>query len=246
MSKEGNKLNFAKEIPLIYGADTKGELTFISQAGKSVIDYAVASEGLIDNLVGFKIGNEIISSHMPLLIEILRKGSTESIDKQVTHKVEKYRWDERVKEEFLDTMNSNVNVICMQGIKYFLQKDQINEAYNLLLFSVRRAGAKMRYDRRMVSRKEHWFDEECGEKRRQTRVALRKFKGKDDDICRTEYWAKRKEYERLVGEKRGIWQGKEAEYINKLVYGKDIKKIWKAVRKIVRGREPTAYVEPNE
>jgi hypothetical protein len=111
---------------------------------------------------------------------------------------------------------------------------------------VRRAGAKMRCDRRMVRRKEHWFDVECGEKRRQTRMALKKFKEKDDDISRTDYWAKSKEYERLVGEKRGIWQEKEAEYINKLVYGKYIKKIWKAVRKIVRGKEPTAYVGPNE
>jgi hypothetical protein len=48
------------------------------------------------------------------------------------------------------------------------------------------------------------------------------------------------------GEKGGTWQEKEVEYINKLVYGKDIKKIWKAVRMIVRGKEPTAYVEPNE
>jgi hypothetical protein len=36
------------------------------------------------------------------------------------------------------------------------------------------------------------------------------------------------------------------EYINKLVCEKEIKKIWKAVRKIVRGKEPTACVEPNE
>jgi hypothetical protein len=56
-------------------------------------------------------------------------------------------------------------------------------------------------------------------------VALRTFKEKDDDISRTEYWAKRNE--RLVREKRGIWQEKEAEYINKLVYEKDIKNIWK-------------------
>jgi hypothetical protein len=98
-------------------------------------------------------------------------------------------------------MNSNVNEICMQGIKHFLQKDQINEAHNLLLFSVSRAGAKMRCDRRRVRVKEHWFDEECGEKRKQTRVALRKFREKDDDV-RTEYWAKRKEYERLVRGKR--------------------------------------------
>jgi hypothetical protein len=87
----------------------------------------VALEGLRDNLVGFKIGNEIISSPMPSLIEIgnviLRNGNTEFIDKQVAHKVVKYRWDERVKLEFLDIMNSNVNELCMQRIRYVLQKE---------------------------------------------------------------------------------------------------------------------------
>jgi primosomal protein N'' len=110
---------------------------------------------------------------------------------------------------------------------------------------VRRAGAKMRCVRRMFGRKEHWFDEECWEKRRQTMVALRKFKEKDG-LSRTEYWAKRKAYERMVGKKRCMRQEKEAEYINKLVCEKDINKIWKAVRKIVRGKEFTACVEPNE
>jgi hypothetical protein len=78
-----------------YGADTKGEFIFISQVGKTVIDYAVASKDLIDNLVEFKIGNEIISRNMPLLIEIGKKmsgnGSMEFIDKQGTHKVVKFR-----------------------------------------------------------------------------------------------------------------------------------------------------------
>jgi hypothetical protein len=64
-------------------------------------------------------------------------------------------------------------------------------------------------------------------------VALRKFKERDDDIRRTKYWAKRKAYERMVGKKTCIWQEKEAEYINKLVCEKDIKKIWKAIVKIV-------------
>jgi hypothetical protein len=62
------------------------------------------------------------------------------------------------------------------------------------------------------------------------RVALRKFKEKDDDISRTEYWAKRKVCERMVGKKRCIWQEKEAEYINKLACEKDIKKLWNFYR----------------
>jgi hypothetical protein len=40
---------------------------------------------MIDNLVGFEVGNKIISSHMPLLTEIgnviLRNGNTEGKNK---------------------------------------------------------------------------------------------------------------------------------------------------------------------
>jgi hypothetical protein len=135
-----------------YEADTKGEYTFISQAGKSVIDYAVVSEGLINNLVEFRIGNEIISSHMPLLTEIgnitQRKASMKATVEKTGHKLVKCRWEERVKSELLDIMNSNINEYCMNGITLLLQNGKINEAQNILLFSVRRARAKMRCDGR--------------------------------------------------------------------------------------------------
>jgi hypothetical protein len=52
-----------------YGSDTGGEFTFVNQLGSSVIDYALAFDGIICN-VDFKVGVEIISSHMPLLVEL--------------------------------------------------------------------------------------------------------------------------------------------------------------------------------
>jgi hypothetical protein len=74
------------------GADTKGEYRFINEDGKSVIDYAVASESLISNLVGFRLGNETISSHMPLLTVIRnmlqRNVNIESIVEKTTHKLQ--------------------------------------------------------------------------------------------------------------------------------------------------------------
>jgi hypothetical protein len=78
-----------------------------------VFDYAVVSKGLIKNLVEFKIGSEIISSHMPLLIVIgnviQRNVNMKSIVEKTTHKLVKYKWDERVKSEFLNIMNININ-----------------------------------------------------------------------------------------------------------------------------------------
>jgi hypothetical protein len=56
-----------------YGEDTKGEFTFVSQIDKSVVDCAVMSEGLLLDLVDFRVGEEVISCHMSLTIK-LRMG----------------------------------------------------------------------------------------------------------------------------------------------------------------------------
>jgi hypothetical protein len=48
-----------------------------------------------------------------------------------------------------------MNEYCMHGIKLLLQNGDINEAQNILLFSVRRAGAKMRCTGMRYRKKEH-------------------------------------------------------------------------------------------
>jgi hypothetical protein len=50
----------------------------------------------------------------------------------------------------------------------------------------------------------------------------------------------------MVERKRCIWHEKEAEYINKLVKEKEIKKIWEAIRNITGREVTTVYVEPCE
>jgi hypothetical protein len=108
-----------------YGADTKGEYTFINQAGKGVIDYALLSERLISGSVEFRTCNEIIINHMPLLAVtesmLQRNVNTESIVEKTTHKLVKYKWDERAVR--VPRYRSYVNKYCTYGIN-FLQKRQ--------------------------------------------------------------------------------------------------------------------------
>jgi hypothetical protein len=73
---EGRKLiefceNGFKILNGKYGPDTGGELTFFcNQLGSSVIDCVLASDGILSNAVDFKVGIEIISYHMPLLVKL--------------------------------------------------------------------------------------------------------------------------------------------------------------------------------
>jgi hypothetical protein len=90
-----------------YGEDTKGEYTFVNQLGKSVIDYALMSEGTLRDFVDFRTGTEIISSHMPLTITIRSiLDLEESRDFTVvgqTQRLSKYKWRESLKLDFMDT-----------------------------------------------------------------------------------------------------------------------------------------------
>jgi hypothetical protein len=79
----------------------------------------------------------------------------------------------------------------------------------------------------------YWFDEECFESKRKSREALKIFKENNDEVSRIKYWESRKKYERVV-KKKAAWQMEEAERINILVRHKDTKKIWEAIRTVVK------------
>jgi hypothetical protein len=104
----------------------------------------------------------------------------------------------------------------------------------------KRAGTNMRCTGKNYRNKDLWFNEECIEKKREVKEALRKFKEEDDDDeSRIQYWESREAYERTVDNKMCLWQEKVAEYINKLITQKAVKKVWEATRNITRRKERT-------
>jgi hypothetical protein len=112
-----------------YGEDAKGEYTFVNQLGKSVINYALMSEGILRDLVDFRIGMEIISSHMPLKITIRSiVDLEESKDLAVvgqTQWLSRYNWREILNLDFMDALNDNSSVLCIHGIQSLLQRDEV-------------------------------------------------------------------------------------------------------------------------
>jgi hypothetical protein len=203
---------------------------------KLFIDYALMSEGILRDLVDFRIGTEIISSHMPLTIRSIL-DLEESRDLTVvgqTQRLSRYKWRESLKLDFMDTLNDNSSVLCIHGIQFLLQKDEDNNVVDIMYFMVKTAGAKMKQSGGNHTGSRHWFDEECVEIKRKSREALRAFKENNDEGSRIRYWESRKKYERVVVEKKSAWQTEEAEHINILVRCKDAKKIWEAIRAIVK------------
>jgi hypothetical protein len=100
------------------------------------------SEGILKDLVDFRIGTEIISSHMPLTITIRSIVDLEETrDLAVvgqTQKLRRYNWKESLKIDFMDTLNDNSTVLCIHGIQSLLQRDESNNVQNILYFMVKR------------------------------------------------------------------------------------------------------------
>jgi hypothetical protein len=79
------------------------------------------SEGLLLDLVDFKIGEEVISFHMPLTI-ILRMGREMdlggcTVEMNQTKNIVRFRWTEYMKEDFMYTLCDDSSVYLYREFK---------------------------------------------------------------------------------------------------------------------------------
>jgi hypothetical protein len=65
-----------------------------------------------------------------------------------THTLITYKWIEKLNYKLMATQNNDGCLFCTQGFKLSLQKDELNNAVNILCHMDKRAGDTMRYVRR--------------------------------------------------------------------------------------------------
>jgi hypothetical protein len=139
-----------------------------------------------------------------------------------------------LKVEFVENLKSNQIQLCMGGIESALQESTIDRTLNILRFAIEKAGHKIKFSGRKYNKAEHWFDEECELKETETKMTLVEYKVKDYDVSRFKYWKCRKEYYSILEKKKKSWQEKQSEFLNNLIKQKEVKKIWGAVRNILK------------
>jgi hypothetical protein len=87
-------------------------------------------------MLDFGVGSEIIGSHMPLAVVLRNMEEDEVIvepsDMMQTYRLNRYKWNERLKSKFMTILNNDGGLICMYGIELLLQKEEINNAVNIL------------------------------------------------------------------------------------------------------------------
>jgi hypothetical protein len=125
------------------------------------MDYVLAPDGIICSVVDFKVGVEIISSHMPLLVESenIMEGevNTKSCARShtQTRRITGYVWKENAKQDFIDCLNDNVSSLYIYGVQFCLQNSNVEEAVNILCCMIRRTGRKMEHGGKVYKNLDH-------------------------------------------------------------------------------------------
>ena len=85
--------------------NVKGEITCVANAGRSVVDYMVASTSLFDSFTYFKVGCEDFSDHFPLVCRINLSCPGQGIQNTNLNMNgnawRKFKWKENLKDQFI-------------------------------------------------------------------------------------------------------------------------------------------------
>jgi hypothetical protein len=83
-------------------------------------------------------------------------------------------------------------------------------------------------------------------KKKETKMTLVEYNVEDDDASRFKYWECRKESYNILEKRKKSWQEKQSEFLNNLIKQKEIKKIWEAVRNILKKNDYLHTVAPEK
>ena len=211
--------------------DYRGQYTYISDTGCSVIDYFIISRGL--SLLPAKISIErlIDSKHMPITLLCESLKVQKDVKKDQTP-ISRLVWSDEKSEDFKQRLTQPE---ITQQIK--LAKAQIasniNEAVktftNALTYA---ASCFVRKSKGKKLFKKPWFDKECFDKRKLTRTALRKFSRSHLSQDRIVYCRLRKEYKKLISQKEKEYKQKQTKELESSL--NDPKAFWRNIKKHIR------------
>lgn len=185
--------------------DWQGEITHVDYKSQSVIDYAAANDRAWTNIDSLKIEPNSASDHFPLEINLRHRV-------QATKKEYKWiqKWNEEGKNEYKTALSKSQEQTLLNW------EDIHNKLWN--------ATPKRRVTNAI--RNPSWWDKGCYEKRIRVKTAIAR--ARVDSTAWNEYRQERKDYKKLVKEKKLSWSLKCNEELMKV---KNINQAWEYIRK---------------
>ena len=151
--------------------DRKGEYTFVSKLGKSVIDYVCVEGNMMQMVKKFSIEELGFSDHMILKVELggiyEEKRDMDRVGCGNRSDSKYIRWREEKGLKFRTSIKDEVSEVLRRGIYWNLEKDRLEEAIELLYNIVRRGGSEERKGRKGKEEREKQREKRKGEREKE-------------------------------------------------------------------------------
>ena len=214
---DGNELidlSIAHKLTILNGrtiGDLLGKKTYICRRGTSVIDYALATQHIKNNIYAFRIGDyTAYSDHRPLHIKIaFTKKFTAVKTTYIFDKFpDRFKWNDEQIQHYQTSLNAEYPTSVFDSIinDNYSHDEQgsikcNHEFTQALLYASQMSMNKIRS--RDPKYKNKWFNSECARAKKQVKKLARKMT-KDGDLqeIRDEYFETKKAYRHLLDLKK--------------------------------------------
>ena len=223
--------------------DFQGNLTCHEKNGSSTVDYAIVNLSLNKQVRFFQVLQSTIGSdHCPIKLELrtVKKDTTES---NITPLPKPIKWNDETKMLLENRMNSIEITRIVEEIDTLLntEKQDINLIAEKLseIYAIRRqanvCSIKRKHKSSKVKVKKKWYDQTCQEMSRKLKDVTKLLaKSPNNPHTRGTFCKTRKEYNKLIKNKKKEWKHQMINYLESLEE-KDPKEYWKLVSEI-RGK----------
>ena len=231
-----------------YGDDKGvGKFTYVGHNGRSVIDYVIMSQTLIQNITQFYVGEpNILSDHCSIHFSLKMFQQNDSAEHQINPKEyinKKYVWDSEKSDSY--TYNLNANETSFVNLQHQLSEaisgEDINrnlrDFTNLMdtvcdpLFTKKINVNKSSVDSNSsLSNKQPWFDQDCAEARKQFYADLDQFRLDKTLQNQNKLSQARRNFKQIIRRKRWAYDKLKTE---KLIVSRksNVKEYWRMLKR---------------
>ena len=229
-------LCLSRELTMLNGCtvgDLEGKYTNVSAVGCSVVDYFIISEDALPICKEMKVKDNILSSHMPLELELRCSLSTHIGNEDCSSTdIWKIVWNDNYVSVYIQDLSSNLKHL----LKHENAKDDeididsfaedltqcIVQAADVMVKKIHIGGGK-------YQQINPWFDKECYLAKKKLRNLLHKYTRSRTDRKKAAYVLFRKAYKTMIKEKKSAHCKRVIELLEKNL--SDPKLFWRGIKR---------------
>jgi len=192
------------------GEDKKyGHFTFVNANGKSVIDYAILSEYLFNEVINFRIGERTESCHFPLEIKFKSKveKTTDMPNPRKNRKT--YCFEQNNLSLFMGSLQDTFTIEFMSRTLSFINdnSNNINSIVSHIVGIFQQCSSVcLKESKGKVSTlRPQWFDKKCRDYKRAKLSCLHNFRVNSSETNLNKYVQSKKEFKECCNHKKRLF-----------------------------------------